>query len=70
MRALWQDPEYRAKMKARDEKIAADKKANPGKYTRLGVPDGLTKAQVKPMWERAEKLADKFIQILKDTGRL
>jgi hypothetical protein len=67
---LWQDPEYLAKMAARSIKWKEDQKRNPMKYSRLGVPDGMTRKMVQPMWNRAYELADKFIQVLKDTGRL
>jgi hypothetical protein len=70
MRRLWQDPEFRAKMAARDKRCSEARKRDPLKYTRIGVPDGLTKAKAKPLWDRAYALADQFIQILKDTGRL
>jgi hypothetical protein len=70
MKRLWQDPVYRAKMDVRLAKMAEDRKANPLKYNRMGVPDGMTKKMVQPMWDRANELADRFIQILKDTGRL
>jgi hypothetical protein len=70
MRALWQDPEFRAKMAARDRKHSEDSKINPEKYKRTGIPDGMTRKQAAPLWKRAYELADKFIQVLKDTGRL
>jgi hypothetical protein len=68
MKLLWQDPEYRAAMKERDRKRLAN--FDPQKYSRAGVPDGMTRAMVKPLWDRAEALAEQFIQILKDTGQL
>lgn len=70
IKKLWQDPEYRAKMKARDIARREDQKRNPLKYKRSNVPDGMTKAMVRPMWARAYQLADKFIQIMKDNGQL
>lgn len=70
MKELWQDPEFRRRMKERDDRAREDAKNNPMKYSRLGVPDGMTRKMVKPLWERAYALADKFIQIMKDTGQL
>ena len=70
MRALWQDPEYRAKMAERDRVRLIDQKLNPLKYQRNGVPDGMTKKMVKPLWDRAYQLADQFIQVMKDNGEL
>ncbi|MFI4971094.1 MAG: hypothetical protein ACHP7H_00325 [Hyphomicrobiales bacterium] len=57
-------------MRLRNEKIAADRKANPTKYSRTGVPDGMRRAQAEPLWERARSLADRFINIMKDNGEL
>jgi hypothetical protein len=68
MRRLWQDPEYRAKMKERDRNRLAN--FDPKKHTRAGVPDGMTRAMAEPLWQRAYALADRFIQILKDKGQL
>lgn len=70
MRRLWQDPEYRAKMAERSRIVAEDRKRNPMKYSRAGIPDGMTRKMVAPLWERAYALADQFIQILKDNGQL
>jgi hypothetical protein len=70
MKALWQDPEYRAKMAARDAKMRELHKTHPEKFSRYRVPDGMTREMAKPLWDRAYELADKFIQILKDTGQL
>jgi hypothetical protein len=68
MKLKWQDPEYRAKMKERDRIRLAN--FDPKKYSRAGVPDGMTRAMAEPLWERARELADQFIQTLKDTGQL
>jgi hypothetical protein len=70
LKELWQTPEFREKMRIRNEKIAADRKANPEKYSRSGIPDGMRRAQAAPLWERARSLADRFIQIMKDNGEL
>jgi hypothetical protein len=70
MKLRWQDPEYLAKMAARSIKWKEDQKRNPMKYSRLGIPDGMTRKMVQPLWDQAYGLADRFIQVLKDTGRL
>jgi hypothetical protein len=57
-------------MRLRNEKITADRKANPEKYNRTGVPDGMRRADAAPLWEQANKLADRFIAIMKDKGEL
>lgn len=70
MKELWADPAYRAKMAERDRKRVEDQKRNPEKYKRTAIPDGMSKAQAAHLWKRANELADKFIQILKDKGML
>jgi hypothetical protein len=57
-------------MKKRDEARDADRKLNPNKYNRAGVPDGMRKRDAIPLWKRANELADRFIQIMKDVGEL
>lgn len=55
-------------MKERDRKRLAN--FDPKKYSRAGVPDGMTREMAEPLWRRANELADRFIQILKDKGQL
>jgi hypothetical protein len=57
-------------MRLRTERMLADRKANPAKYSRYGVPDGMRRAQAAPLWARARELADRFIVIMKDKGEL
>jgi len=57
-------------MRARDEKYVADRKANPAKYSRTGIPTGMTRETVAPLWARARQLADRFIKIMKEKGEL
>jgi hypothetical protein len=70
LRELWQTPEFREKMRLRDEKRLAARAALPVPYTRAGVPTGMRKATVAPLWDRARELADRFIKIMKDKGEL
>jgi hypothetical protein len=57
-------------MRVRTANTEADRKANPAKFSRAGVPNGMTKATVEPLWARARQLADRFIKIMKDNGEL
>lgn len=57
-------------MRRRDEKKSEDMKANPEKYKRTGIPDGMTRKKAERLWIKANKLADRFIQIMKDKGEL
>jgi hypothetical protein len=70
LKALWQQPEFREKMRLRDEKRLASRAAMDVPYTRAGVPDGMRKADVAPLWARARELADRFIKIMKEKGEL
>jgi hypothetical protein len=70
LKELWQTPEFRERMRVRTANTEADRKANPAKYKRAGVPNGMTKATVEPLWARARQLADRFIKIMKDNGEL
>jgi hypothetical protein len=67
MKALWEDPEHRAKHAAA---ISASHKDDPTKHSRAGIPTGHTRETVAPLWERARELADRFITIMKDKGEL
>lgn len=70
LKELWQTPEFREKMRLRNEHTAALREANPAKFNRAGVPDGMRRAQAEPLWARARKLADRFIQLMKETDQL
>ena len=70
LRELWQTPEFREKMRLRDVAREAERKANPAKYSRAGIPTGMTRETVAPLWARARQLADRFIKIMKDKGEL
>jgi hypothetical protein len=36
----------------------------------MGVPDGLTKADVAPLWAKAKELSERFIRIMEDAGKV
>jgi hypothetical protein len=57
-------------MKKHAEKNLAMRKADPARFDRTGIPNGMRRAQAAPLWERANELADRFIQIMKDKGEL
>jgi hypothetical protein len=69
-KAAWQDEDYRIKMKLRDMQLKLDRKIDPQKFKRTGVPNGKTKAQADKLWAKASKLADRFIKIMTDKGEL
>ena len=70
MKEKWEDPEFRERMKKRDEDRIAAAKLDPEKYTNAGIPWGHTRATAQPLWDRANELADRFIKIMEDKGEL
>ncbi|WP_426611359.1 hypothetical protein [Bradyrhizobium sp. McL0616] len=70
MKAKWQDPEYRAKMAERDSEMKELRKADPERFTRTGIPNGMRKEEAQRLWAVAETQADKVIQTLKVAGML
>lgn len=70
LKELWQTPEFRERMRIRNENVARDRAANPEKYKRTGTPDGMTRAQADALWARAYDQADRFIKKMKDQGEL
>lgn len=70
MKAMWASPEGKAKMAAGAAKQAEMRKADPDKFKRTGVPHGMTKKTVAPLWAKARQQADRFIQKMTDEGIL
>jgi hypothetical protein len=70
MKAMWASPEGRARMDARDASVAEQRKADPQKFSRFNIPNGMTKATVAPLVAKANRQADRFIQKMKDEGVL
>jgi hypothetical protein len=70
LKELWATPEFREKMKQRDQARIAAAKRNPAKFARYGVPDGMRRPEAKLAWTRANELADRFIAVLKRNGEL
>src|SRR5689334_5510845 len=50
---LWADPEHRAKMVEARQHSAAERRKDVAKFTRLGVPDGMRKAEAVKLWDAA-----------------
>lgn len=69
-RERWADPEYRARMDERNRRTAEMRKADPAKFTRTGVPNGMRRRTAKRLWAKAEQAADRFITMLEDNGDL
>jgi hypothetical protein len=70
LKELWATPEFREKMGQRDRARISAAKLNPGRYSRLGVPDGMRRAEAIPLWAQAEEMADRCIAVLKRNGEL
>ncbi|WP_338830750.1 hypothetical protein [Bradyrhizobium sp. 27S5] len=70
MKAKWADPDYRAKMAARDSRRKELRKTDPGRFTRTGIPNGMRKDEAQRLWAVADAQADKIIQTMKADGLL
>src|ERR1700720_601602 len=68
LKELWATPEFREKMKQRDQARIAAARRNPAKFSRYGVPDGMRRPEATMAWARANELADRFIAVLKRNG--
>src|ERR1700733_4667073 len=70
----WQDPEQRQKMldamAAKRAEQAEDRKLNPKKYTRQGVPDGCRRPEAEKAWAAARVAADAIMDGLKASGAM
>ena len=69
-KAAWQNEDYRIKMKLRDMQLKLDRKIDPQKFKRTGIPNGKTRKQAEKLWAKARGYADRFIQIMTDKGEL
>jgi hypothetical protein len=49
-------------------RTAEDRRRNPAKYSRLGVPDGMRKAEADKLWAVAKAQADEFMRTLEAQG--
>lgn len=66
MKALWASDEGKAKMAARDASTASIRAADPQKFSRANIPNGMTRESVAPLLAEARLRADRFIQKMKD----
>ena len=67
---LWRDPEHRRKMIAARHRSTEDRRKDPLKYSRLGVPTGMRKAEATALWETAGEIADRIVKALEADGVL
>jgi hypothetical protein len=65
---LWADPDHRAKMCEVRARAAEDRRKNPERYSRLGVPNGMHRAEADAAWQAAAVLADNAIAGLEAQG--
>ncbi|MGY4231888.1 hypothetical protein ACVIIW_000835 [Bradyrhizobium sp. USDA 4449] len=70
MKVKWQDPEYRAKMAERDSRREDLRKANPDRFKRTGIPNGMRREEADRLWAIADTQADRAIQTLRDASVL
>ena len=66
----WADPIYRAKRAEGTKRMCADRAASPEKYSRVGIPNGMQRAEAMAAWERAAILADEAMRQLYERGDL
>ena len=65
---LWRDPQHRAKMCEARLRSAGDRRKNPERYSRLGIPNGLHRADADVAWEAAATLAENAMRGLEAQG--
>jgi hypothetical protein len=70
LKKLWQDPAYRSKMITARHRSTEDRRKNPLKYSRLGVPTGMRKAEAMALWDTAGEIADRIVRALEADGVL
>ena len=70
LKKLWQDAAYRSKMITARHRSTEDRRKNPLKYSRLGVPTGMRKAEAMALWDTAGEIADRIVRALEANGVL
>jgi hypothetical protein len=70
LKAKWLEPTYRAAMSERDRRREELRQAEPWRFSRLGIPNGMKREEAQKRWAVADKQADRSIQTLKDAGML
>lgn len=66
---LWATPEHRERMKERNANINRLRKEDPWRTAPWGVPNGMKKSEVIPLWRAAHSLADKYLDYMKKTDQ-
>jgi hypothetical protein len=67
-RRLWSDPTHRARMIAARRRSADERRNNPHLYSRVGIPDGMRKAEALKAWDEAGRGAAAFLVSLETQG--
>lgn len=62
-KAMWARPGFR-------EHMLAMRKADPQRWSRKGVPDGMKRKDANKLWAKARAQADEWIKMLEDEGSL
>jgi hypothetical protein len=70
LRKLWQNPAYRSKMIAARHRSTKDRRKDPQKYSRVGVPTGMRRAEAMALWDTAGQIADNIVKALEADGVL
>jgi hypothetical protein len=65
---LWHDPDHRAKMCEARARSAEDRRKNPERYSRLGIPNGMHRGEAEAAWQAAAVLADDAMAGLEAQG--
>src|SRR5712671_4125980 len=61
-------PAFRAKQIESRRRTALDRARHPEKYSRVGVPNGMRKAEAHALWDQASTLADAAMKRLEAQG--
>lgn len=69
-KALWADPVRREQMLAQRRATRALREHTYKPRSRMGVPDGMRKAEAMALWDKAKVEANRFIEIMTDAGNL
>jgi hypothetical protein len=70
IKRCWADPAYRAKRAEGQRQHFLDRARDPDKYSRVGIPNGMRRAEAMAMWERASALADEAMKRMQERGIL
>jgi hypothetical protein len=70
IKRCWADPAYRAKRAEGQRQHFIDRARDPDRYSRVGIPNGMRRAEAMAMWERASTLADEAMRQLQERGIL